>query len=176
MQLRNYSKKSGAFWGLSFHNFNIHPAEFNTPNSTALDGRSPFSAMSKTKANQQYGFDLKSCNISICVKSLRLILRALMALKGSLLSLAYALVLALNLLVIPSESATPQAFRRDPGHPQWHHGAFHDVRESVRTDVRRSLHSRAEVLIFHRLVFYFGFDFQFLVFFLRIFLVYNMKN
>lgn len=68
-----------------------------------------------------------------------------MALKSSLLSLAYALVLALNLLVIPSESATPQAFRRDPGHPQWHHGAFHDVRESVRTDVRRSLHSRAEV-------------------------------
>jgi hypothetical protein len=74
-----------------------------------------------------------------------------MALKGSLLSLAYALVLALNLLVIPSESAPPQAFRRDPGHPQWHHGAFQDVRESVRTDVRRLLHTRAEVLIFHRL-------------------------
>ncbi|KAE8076668.1 hypothetical protein FH972_015302 [Carpinus fangiana] len=68
-----------------------------------------------------------------------------MALKGSLLSLAYALVLALNLLVIPSESAAPQAFRRDPGHPQWHHGAFQDVRESVRTDVRRLLHTRAEV-------------------------------
>ncbi|XP_062174534.1 uncharacterized protein LOC133879771 [Alnus glutinosa] len=68
-----------------------------------------------------------------------------MALKSSLLSLAYALVLALNLLVIPSESAARQAFRRDPGHPQWHHGAFHDVRDTVRTDVHRLLHTRAEV-------------------------------
>ncbi|KAL8130179.1 hypothetical protein V2J09_019334 [Rumex salicifolius] len=38
-----------------------------------------------------------------------------------------------------------KAFRRDPGHPQWHHGAFQDVRESVRSDVRRMLHTRAEV-------------------------------
>ncbi|OAY77295.1 hypothetical protein ACMD2_01701 [Ananas comosus] len=38
-----------------------------------------------------------------------------------------------------------QAFRRDPGHPQWHHGAFHDVQDSVRADVRRMLHTRAEV-------------------------------
>ncbi|XP_050218417.1 uncharacterized protein LOC126669117 [Mercurialis annua] len=54
------------------------------------------------------------------------------------------LVTALSLLVSKSESA-PQAFRRDPGHPQWHHGAFHDVRDSVRSDVRRMLHTRAEV-------------------------------
>ncbi|KAL5542001.1 hypothetical protein UlMin_009711 [Ulmus minor] len=50
----------------------------------------------------------------------------------------------LSLIVFVSESA-PQPFRRDPGHPQWHHGAFHDVRETVRSDVRRMLHSRAEV-------------------------------
>ncbi|KAK7363464.1 hypothetical protein VNO77_05608 [Canavalia gladiata] len=50
----------------------------------------------------------------------------------------------LSLLLTQSESA-PQAFRRDSGHPQWHHGAFHDVRDSVRSDVRRMLHSRAEV-------------------------------
>ncbi|KAL1334949.1 hypothetical protein HN51_063887 [Arachis hypogaea] len=43
-----------------------------------------------------------------------------------------------------SDSA-PQAFKRGTGHPQWHHGAFHDVRDSVRSDVRRMLHSRAEV-------------------------------
>ncbi|KDP27936.1 hypothetical protein JCGZ_19016 [Jatropha curcas] len=53
-------------------------------------------------------------------------------------------IIILSQLVICSESA-PQAFRRDPGHPQWHHGAFHDVRDSVRSDVRRMLHTRAEV-------------------------------
>nr|GEW22713.1 capsid protein [Tanacetum cinerariifolium] len=37
------------------------------------------------------------------------------------------------------------AYRRDPGHPQWHHSAFHDVKDSVRSDVHRMLHSRAEV-------------------------------
>ncbi|XP_024030238.1 uncharacterized protein LOC21392607 isoform X2 [Morus notabilis] len=55
------------------------------------------------------------------------------------------LVLALSLLAFVSESKSPQAFRRDPGHPQWHHSAFHDVRDSIRSDVRRMLHSRAEV-------------------------------
>lgn len=44
------------------------------------------------------------------------------------------------------ESA-PQAYRRDPGHPTWHHGAFQDVKDSVRSDVRQMLHSRAEVRI-----------------------------
>ncbi|XP_027330086.1 uncharacterized protein LOC113846247 [Abrus precatorius] len=54
------------------------------------------------------------------------------------------ILLLLSLLLTQSESA-PQAFKREPGHPQWHHGAFHDVRDSVRSDVRRMLHSRAEV-------------------------------
>ncbi|WCJ23297.1 hypothetical protein M5689_005329 [Euphorbia peplus] len=56
----------------------------------------------------------------------------------------YLLLLTLTLLLSLSNAA-PQAFRRDPGHPQWHHGAFHDVRDSVRSDVRRMLHTRAEV-------------------------------
>ena len=52
-----------------------------------------------------------------------------------------------------SESATPQAYRRDPGHPQWHHSAFQEVRDSVRSDVHRMLHSRAEVyLLFNNLL------------------------
>ncbi|XP_040991272.1 uncharacterized protein LOC121238468 [Juglans microcarpa x Juglans regia] len=68
-----------------------------------------------------------------------------MALKSLLLLLCYASFLALNLLASQSESAAQKAFRRDPGHPQWHHGAFHDVRDTVRSDVRRMLHSRAEV-------------------------------
>ncbi|KAI3737884.1 hypothetical protein L2E82_27899 [Cichorium intybus] len=49
------------------------------------------------------------------------------------------------LLLKNSESATPGAYRRDPGHPQWHHSAFQDVKDSVRSDVHRMLHSRAEV-------------------------------
>lgn len=67
-----------------------------------------------------------------------------MALKLISSSLYYALILTLTLFATQSESA-PQAFRRDPGHPQWHHGAFHDVRDSIRSDVRRMLHTRAEV-------------------------------
>ncbi|KAJ4825238.1 hypothetical protein Tsubulata_039371 [Turnera subulata] len=62
---------------------------------------------------------------------------------GGLVSLVLVLAL-LSLLATRSDSA-PQAFRRDPGHPQWHHGAFHEVRDSVRSDIRRMLHSRAEV-------------------------------
>ncbi|KAG6757903.1 hypothetical protein POTOM_038229 [Populus tomentosa] len=60
---------------------------------------------------------------------------------GLLLLLLY---FTLSLILTHSDSA-PQAFRRDPGHPQWHHSAFQDVRDSVRSDVRRMLHSRAEV-------------------------------
>lgn len=56
------------------------------------------------------------------------------------------LMVALNLLLIVNQSeSAPQAFRRDPGHPQWHHGAFQDVRDSIRSDIRRLLHTRAEV-------------------------------
>lgn len=57
----------------------------------------------------------------------------------------FPLIFALSELVFQSDSAQ-QPFRRDPGHPQWHHGAFHDVRDSVRSDVRRMLHTRAEVI------------------------------
>ncbi|XP_047950932.1 uncharacterized protein LOC125196453 [Salvia hispanica] len=53
-------------------------------------------------------------------------------------------VLGILLSLICVESA-PQAYRRDPGHPTWHHGAFQDVKDSVRSDVRQMLHSRAEV-------------------------------
>lgn len=83
-------------------------------------------------------------------------------------SLFYASsILALSLLVLQSESA-PQAFRRDPGHPQWHHGAFHDVKDSVRSDVRRMLHTRAEVTISHRHHLVFRFHFQILVCYLEL--------
>ncbi|ONK67584.1 uncharacterized protein A4U43_C05F1550 [Asparagus officinalis] len=54
------------------------------------------------------------------------------------------LLLSFHLLFSAGESKS-QAFRRDPGHPHWHHGAFHDVQDSVRADVRRMLHTRAEV-------------------------------
>ncbi|KAJ4753692.1 transmembrane protein [Rhynchospora pubera] len=55
------------------------------------------------------------------------------------------LFLLSSFLLLPAAQPARQAFRRDPGHPQWHHGAFHDVQESVRADVRRMLHTRAEV-------------------------------
>lgn len=61
-------------------------------------------------------------------------------------------IFVLSLLAGQFESA-PQPLRRNPGHPQWHHGAFHDVRDSVRSDVRRMLHSRAEVTLYHFLVY-----------------------
>lgn len=63
----------------------------------------------------------------------------------SVLSAVPVLILTLTVVAIHSASAAPEAFRRDPGHPQWHHGAFHEVRDSVRSDVRRMLHTRAEV-------------------------------
>ncbi|KAL2229668.1 uncharacterized protein LOC105178880 [Sesamum indicum] len=59
------------------------------------------------------------------------------------ITISYCL-LGILLCLISVESA-PQAYRRDPGHPTWHHGAFHDVKDSVRSDVRQMLHSRAEV-------------------------------
>ncbi|KAK6160966.1 hypothetical protein DH2020_004347 [Rehmannia glutinosa] len=54
----------------------------------------------------------------------------------------YLLGILLSLIWVES---APQAYRRDPGHPAWHHGAFQDVKDSVRSDVRQMLHSRAEV-------------------------------
>ncbi|KAM3338180.1 hypothetical protein P3S68_031397 [Capsicum galapagoense] len=53
-------------------------------------------------------------------------------------------IVVLCLLVTRSESAA-QAYRRDPGHQQWHHGAFQDVKDNIRSEVRQMLHSRAEV-------------------------------
>lgn len=62
------------------------------------------------------------------------------------------MVLLLTLLIaeLPSMESAHKAFRRDPGSPQWHHSVFHDVKDSVRSDVRRMLHSRAEVIFFSR--------------------------
>ncbi|MCL7033682.1 hypothetical protein MKW94_016211 [Papaver nudicaule] len=57
----------------------------------------------------------------------------------------FCCLLILGLLALKSESVQHKPFRRDPGHPQWHHGAFHDIKENVRSDVRRMLHTRAEV-------------------------------
>ncbi|CAI0466937.1 unnamed protein product [Linum tenue] len=68
-----------------------------------------------------------------------------MAGKSDRSTLTLALISFLLLLLLSRSDSAPQPFRRDPGHPQWHHGAFHDVRESVRSDVRSMLHSRAEV-------------------------------
>ncbi|OIW00150.1 hypothetical protein TanjilG_29140 [Lupinus angustifolius] len=54
-------------------------------------------------------------------------------------------LLALLCLVLTQSESAPQAFKRDASHVQWHHGAFHNVRDSIRSDLRRMLHSRAEV-------------------------------
>ncbi|KAF9594602.1 hypothetical protein IFM89_034224 [Coptis chinensis] len=54
-------------------------------------------------------------------------------------------IISLVLILDQSNSAKQQPFRRDPGHPQWHHGAFHDVKDTIRSDIRRMLHTRAEV-------------------------------
>ena len=56
------------------------------------------------------------------------------------------LLLLLAAAAAVSSAPRREAFRRDPGHPHWHHGAFHDVEDSVRAEVRRMLHTRAEVL------------------------------
>ncbi|XP_021730361.1 uncharacterized protein LOC110697296 [Chenopodium quinoa] len=55
------------------------------------------------------------------------------------------ILLILLMAEFPSMESAHKAFKRDPGSPHWHHGAFHDVKDSVRSDVRRMLHSRAEV-------------------------------
>ncbi|GLT98980.1 hypothetical protein SLE2022_164510 [Rubroshorea leprosula] len=65
--------------------------------------------------------------------------------KSSLLFLLQWWILAALSLLLPQSESAQQAFRRDPGHPHWHHNAFLDVRDSVRSDVRRMLHTRAEV-------------------------------
>ncbi|KAA3481197.1 Capsid [Gossypium australe] len=62
---------------------------------------------------------------------------------SSMLSYAIFLVTLSGLATL--SDSTQQAFKRDPGHPHWHHSAFLEVRDSVRSDVRRTLHTRAEV-------------------------------
>lgn len=56
-----------------------------------------------------------------------------------------AFIVIFVFLFLSTVESAPQQFRRDPGHPHWHHSAFHDVKESVRSDIRRMLHTRAEV-------------------------------
>jgi hypothetical protein len=56
------------------------------------------------------------------------------------------ILIVLSFLLLTQSESAPQAFKREPGHPQWHHSAFHDVRDTVRSDIRRMLHSRAEVI------------------------------
>ncbi|MBA0629219.1 hypothetical protein Godav_023810 [Gossypium davidsonii] len=62
---------------------------------------------------------------------------------SSMLSYAIFLVTLSGLATL--SDSTQQAFKRDPGLPHWHHSAFLEVRDSVRSDVRRTLHTRAEV-------------------------------
>ncbi|PON64936.1 Transmembrane protein [Parasponia andersonii] len=64
--------------------------------------------------------------------------------RSSSLTMYARVLLVLSLLLFVSESK-PRAFKKDQGHAQWHHSAFQDVRDSVRSDVRQMLHSRAEV-------------------------------
>lgn len=59
--------------------------------------------------------------------------------------LGFRLLCAVLLISLPISESVRQAFRRDPGHPQWHHSAFRDVSDGVRSDVKRMLHTRAEV-------------------------------
>ncbi|XP_059280789.1 uncharacterized protein LOC132034449 isoform X3 [Lycium ferocissimum] len=61
-------------------------------------------------------------------------------------SCCLCIAILVALLSLLSESAPQGAYRRDPGHQQqWHHGAFQDVKDNVRSEVRQMLHSRAEV-------------------------------
>ncbi|BBN07035.1 hypothetical protein MPTK1_4g00410 [Marchantia polymorpha subsp. ruderalis] len=48
-------------------------------------------------------------------------------------------------LVAGVESKTVEPFRRDVGHPQWHHGTFQDVSDMVKREAHHLLHSRARV-------------------------------
>lgn len=64
-----------------------------------------------------------------------------------ILAILVMVILVKNSVV--DSAGTPQAYvRRDPGHPQWHHGAFQDVKDTVRSDVRQMLHTRAEVSLY----------------------------
>lgn len=58
----------------------------------------------------------------------------------------FILCVVLLIELISNNSESSAAYKRDPGHHiQWHHSAFQDVKETLRSDVRSMLHSRAEV-------------------------------
>ena len=61
-----------------------------------------------------------------------------------------ALVIAIisPVLLLEVVYAAKEPFRRDPGHPQWHHGSFQDHRDDVRRLTHELLHSRGQVLLF----------------------------
>ncbi|CAK9871609.1 unnamed protein product [Sphagnum jensenii] len=53
--------------------------------------------------------------------------------------------LAVCLIACLGVQAVTEPFRRDPGHPQWHHGSFQDHSEDVRKMTHDLLHSRIQV-------------------------------
>ncbi|KAG0575716.1 hypothetical protein M758_5G026800 [Ceratodon purpureus] len=60
----------------------------------------------------------------------------------------WVIVVALALLLSLQQQqahAAKEPFRRDPGHPQWHHNSFQDHRDTVRKMTHELLHSRAQV-------------------------------
>lgn len=56
-----------------------------------------------------------------------------------------ALVTVATLLELAHAAPAQEPFRRDPGHPQWHHNSFQDHRDAVRKMTHELLHSRAQV-------------------------------
>lgn len=44
-----------------------------------------------------------------------------------------------------ASAASKEPFRRDPGHPHWHHSAFQDISVNYKHELRQLLHSRAQV-------------------------------
>ncbi|KAH7277852.1 hypothetical protein KP509_38G011500 [Ceratopteris richardii] len=52
-------------------------------------------------------------------------------------------ILVLLISALKVQSLEP--FRRDVGHPQWHHSAFHDIPVNYKHEMRQLLHSRAQV-------------------------------
>lgn len=53
--------------------------------------------------------------------------------------------MGLLVVVVVGERVEGEPFRRDVGHPQWHHSAFHDIPVNYKHEMRQLLHSRAQV-------------------------------
>lgn len=63
---------------------------------------------------------------------------------------ALAVVFVAILFSLQGAHTAQEPFRRDPGHPQWHHNSFQDHRDTVRKMTHELLHSRAQVRVhFH---------------------------